>query len=122
MLTNSLEIRYLVKAEEAEVTDHTECADSWSGGDLTCHLQADLHYLQRVGKDHLRASGLNEEGEEEPGHTLKLSLTISSLLLLHLTSTQLRYGSQVLLMPSVKKKKSRNQIRINHLLCHFQGR
>lgn len=44
---------YLVKAEEAQVTDHAECTDSRPSGDLACHLQANLHDLQRVGKDHL---------------------------------------------------------------------
>lgn len=49
---------YLIKPEESEVTDHTERADARASGDLSCHLQADLHNLQRVGKDDLRASSL----------------------------------------------------------------
>lgn len=50
--------RYLIKPKETEVTDHTECADSRSSCDLSCHLQSDLYNLQRVGKDDLRASSL----------------------------------------------------------------
>lgn len=49
---------YLIKPEETEVTDHTERANARSGGDLSCHLQADLYNLQWVGKDDLRASSL----------------------------------------------------------------
>lgn len=64
-------IHYLVEAEEAEVTDHAECADSRSSGDLACHLQANLHNLQGVGKDHLRASSLNKSKEEACSHTHK---------------------------------------------------
>lgn len=51
---------YLVEAEEAQVTDHAERADSRSSGDLARHLQANLHDLQRVGEDHLRASSLDK--------------------------------------------------------------
>lgn len=51
-------MRYLIKPEETEVTDHAERADSRAGGDLSCHLQADLYNLQRVGEDDLRASSL----------------------------------------------------------------
>lgn len=49
---------YLIQPKETEVTDHAERADARSGGDLACHLQADLYDLQRVGKDDLRASSL----------------------------------------------------------------
>lgn len=44
---------YLVKAEEAQVTDHAESTDSRPSGDLACNLQTNLHNLQRVCKDHL---------------------------------------------------------------------
>lgn len=57
-------VHYLVEAEEAQVTNHAECADSRPGGDLACHLQANLHNLQRVGKDHLGASSLDVCGGE----------------------------------------------------------
>lgn len=55
---------HLVEAEKAQVTDHAERTDSGSSGDLARHLQADLHDLQRVGKDHLRASSLDGLQEE----------------------------------------------------------
>lgn len=63
---------YLVEAEEAQVTDHIERTDSRSSGDLACYLQANLHNLQRVGKDHLRPSSLDKWGEEEPVNTYTL--------------------------------------------------
>lgn len=62
---------YLVEAEEAQVTDHVECADSRTSGDLTCHLQANLYDLQRVCKNHLRASSLDKWGDEECVHSHK---------------------------------------------------
>lgn len=55
---------YLVEAEEAQVTNHTECTDSGSSGDLTCDLQANLHNLQRVGKNDLRGSSLKERRQQ----------------------------------------------------------
>lgn len=51
---------YLIKPEETEAADHAERADARSSGDLSCHLQADLYNLQRVGKDDLRASSLGK--------------------------------------------------------------
>lgn len=80
---------YLVEAEEAQVTDHAERTDSRSSGDLACHLQANLHNLQRVSKDHLRASSLDIWEEEELVHTF----IFKKELLLHLTCTQLKGGS-----------------------------
>jgi len=59
---------YLVEAEEAKLADHVDCADPRPGGDLACHLQANLHNLQRVGEDHLRAAGLEEWGQGELDH------------------------------------------------------
>lgn len=55
---------HLVEAKEAQVTDHAESADSGPGGDLSCHLQADLHNLQGVGEDHLGASSLDSQQKE----------------------------------------------------------
>lgn len=52
---------YLVESKEAQVTHHTKCTDTRSSGDLACHLQTDLHYLQRVSKDHLRGSSLGKK-------------------------------------------------------------
>lgn len=57
-----METHYLVEAKEAQVTDHGQSTDSGSGGDFAGHLQANLHNLQRVGKDHLRASSLGTRG------------------------------------------------------------
>lgn len=64
---------HLVEAEEAQVTDHAESTDSGPGGDLSCHLQADLHNLQWVGEDHLRASSLDSQQEELVLYFLKHS-------------------------------------------------
>lgn len=49
---------HLVESEESEISHHSESTDTGSGRDLTRHLQTDLHYLQRVGEDHLGASSL----------------------------------------------------------------
>lgn len=73
---------YLIETEEAQVTDHTQCTDSRSSGDLTCNLQADLHNLQRVGKDHLRGSSLNTQGKKATDDFSTLAILN---LLLHLT-------------------------------------
>lgn len=83
---------YLIETEEAQVTDHTQCTDSRSSGDLTCNLQADLHNLQRVGKDHLRGSSLNTQGKKATDDFSTLAILN---LLLHLTCMQLRDGNQV---------------------------
>lgn len=50
----------LVKSDEAEALHDGQGADSGPGGDLSCHLQTDLHDLQRVGEDHLGTAGLGE--------------------------------------------------------------
>lgn len=52
---------YLVEAEQAKVSDDTEGANSGSCCDLSCHLQSDLNYLQRVSKDHLGTPCLQRE-------------------------------------------------------------
>lgn len=49
---------HLVQSEEAQVTHHVEGADPFRRGDLSCHLETDLHDLQWVGEDDLRASSL----------------------------------------------------------------
>lgn len=51
---------HLVKAKEAQVPDHGQGTDPAGRGDLSGHLETDLHYLQRVGEDHLGASGLQD--------------------------------------------------------------
>ncbi len=53
-----MNVTYLVQAEETQVTDDRESADAWPCGDFSCHLQSDLHNLQRVCEDHLRSPSL----------------------------------------------------------------
>lgn len=54
-------VSHLVKSEEAEVPDDRQGTDPRPRGDLSCHLQTDLYYLQWVGEDHLGATSLEEE-------------------------------------------------------------
>lgn len=54
---------HLIQTEKPQVPKHVQRTDSGSGGDLSSHLQADLHYLQWVGKDDLGASSLQAREE-----------------------------------------------------------
>ena len=65
MCLGEQELQYLVEAKKAEVSDDGECADPRACGDLSRHLQTDLHDLQGVSEDHLGASGLLESQGEE---------------------------------------------------------
>lgn len=51
---------HFVEAKEAQVPDHGQGTDPAGRGDLSGHLETDLHYLQRVGEDHLGSSGLQD--------------------------------------------------------------
>lgn len=53
-------VSHLVKPKEAQVPDDRQSADPRPRGDLSCHLQTDLYYLQRVCEDHLGSSSLEE--------------------------------------------------------------
>ncbi|TNN72173.1 hypothetical protein EYF80_017601 [Liparis tanakae] len=52
-------------SKEAEAPDDGQGADPRPRGDLSCHLQTDLHNLQRVGEDHLGATGLEGQKDDE---------------------------------------------------------
>lgn len=54
----SKESTHLVQPKKSQVLKHVQSADPGSCGDLSGYLQADLHDLQRVGKDDLGASSL----------------------------------------------------------------
>lgn len=71
---------YLVESKEAQVSHHVERANSRPGGDLACHLQTDFHYLQRVSKDHLGASSLQEPRQQELVSTIALPLLHGCLM------------------------------------------
>lgn len=49
---------HLVQPKKSQVLKHIQSTDSGSCGDLSGYLKANLHYLQRIGKDDLRASSL----------------------------------------------------------------
>ena len=51
---------YLVETKEAKVLDDADGTDPRLANNLTRHLQADLHDLQRVGEHHLRRSSLRQ--------------------------------------------------------------
>jgi hypothetical protein len=50
----------LVQTEEAKVTDDSGGTDTFCLNYFSSHLQADLHDLYGVGKDHLTAASLSE--------------------------------------------------------------
>lgn len=56
---------HLVESKEAEVPDDGEGADPRPRGDLSRNLQTDLYNLQRVGKDHLGATSLDEQKDKK---------------------------------------------------------
>lgn len=68
---------YLVQAEETQVTDDRESADAWPCGDFSCHLQTDLHDLQRVCEDHLRSPGLKINNTSIPHRASKTIMFLS---------------------------------------------
>lgn len=56
---------HLIQTKKSQVPQHVQGADPGSCRDLSSYLQANLYYLQWVGKDDLRATSLRTKEERQ---------------------------------------------------------
>lgn len=97
---------HLIQTKESQVPQHTQSADPGSCSDLSRYLQANLHYLQRVGEDDLRAAGLRgredrqkQISKSEPNWHCKEEKSRKASTLYHFMSPSSQGNERTMLWP-----------------------